>query len=139
MRMIVLGAAAVVLAAFAIQPGAARAESSPDYSGDYRMQGKGFSASDAHYEGTCSLRRDNTSYRVSCYNSDTRHTYVGKGLAAGDTLSIFIGDLLQGDHNALFAGEYLVVYRRRADGVLDGTWVHAASAAAGAETLVPQR
>jgi hypothetical protein len=78
-------------------------------------------------------------YEVSCFNVDTRHTYVGKGLSRGDTLTLFIGDTLRGDHHTIFTGEYLVLYRRRADGVLEGTWLHAGSAAAGSETLTPIR
>ncbi|MGD9881264.1 hypothetical protein [Reyranella sp.] len=110
-----------------------------DYSGDYRMTGKGFGAHDSAYAGTCRIRAAEQGYDVSCYNADTRHTYVGRGLAEDDVLAVFIGDTLRGDHNAVFAGEYLVVYRARPDGVLEGTWVHAASRAAGAETLAPMR
>src|SRR5262245_21631965 len=122
-------------AVIALHAAAVCAQSTVDYTGDYRMQGKGFGPADAAYEGTCTVHREQAAYRVSCFNSATRHTYVGKGLALGDTLSIVIGDILQGDHNASFAGEYLVVYHRRSDGVLDGTWVHAVSGAAGVETL----
>ena len=46
---------------------------------------------------------------------------------------------LGGTNNTLFTGEYLVLFRRRADGVLEGTWVHAGSTAAGSETLTPTR
>src|SRR5262245_44655338 len=132
-------AAAIVLIAALLPSAIASAESAVDYAGDYRMQSKGFGVADKTYEGTCAVRRENEIYRVSCFNRDTQHTYVGKGLAAGETFSIFIGDFLRGDHNAAFAGEYLVVYRRRTDGVLEGTWVHALSGAAGAETLTPTR
>lgn len=112
-----------------------------DYSGDYVMQGKGFGASDSAYSGTCSLsiQRTKRDYQVSCYNQDTRHTYVGKGLARGDTLALFIGDVLQGDHNAIYAGEYLVLYQRKSDGDLTGTWLHTKSQAAGMETLVRKK
>jgi hypothetical protein len=74
---------------------------------------------------------------MSCFNADTLHTYVGKGLTQGDTLAIFIGDSLRGDHNSVFTGEYLVLYRARADGVLEGIWGHAGSTDGGAETLTP--
>lgn len=110
-----------------------------DFAGEYAMSGKGFGPRDTAYLGTCSLSRDQQAYRVSCYNSDTRHTYTGRGVAAGDTLAVFIGDELKGDHNSLFTGEYLVLYRRQPDGSLAGTWLHAASPASGAETLTPKR
>lgn len=110
-----------------------------DFSGEYVMRGKGFAANDTAYQGTCSLQRQADVYQVSCYNQDTRHTYTGKGLATGDTLAIFIGDLLVGDHNRSFAGEYLVVYRRLPDGSLAGTWVHSETESAGSETLTPRR
>ena len=42
-------------------------------------------------------------YAVSCYNEDTRHTYVGKGLASGETLSVFIGDELIPVRNVFWA------------------------------------
>lgn len=110
-----------------------------DFSGDYGMAGKGSGPRDSAYAGTCRISAAGQGYEVSCFNADTRHTYVGKGLAQGDTLAIFIGDALRGDHNSVFTGEYLVLYRARADGVLEGTWVHAGSPAAGAETLTPVR
>lgn len=110
-----------------------------DFAGEYRMAGRGFDPRDSAYGGTCSIRPATPGYEVSCFNVDTRHTYVGKGLSRGDTLALFIGDTLRGDHNTLFTGEYLVLYRRRADGVLEGTWLHAGSAAAGSETLTPVR
>ncbi len=110
-----------------------------DFSGDYGMTGKGFGSLDSAYAGTCKVNAAGHGYDVSCFNADTRHTYVGKGLAQGATLAIFIGDTLRGDHNSVFTGEYLVLYRARADGVLEGTWVHAGSAAGGAETLTPAR
>jgi hypothetical protein len=107
-----------------------------DYAGEYAMQGKGFGAKDSAYSGTCSLLRENYGYRVSCFNRDTRHTYVGKGLAHGAILAVFIGDVLQGDHNDVYAGEYLVLYQRMPDGTLAGTWLHTKSQFAGTETLV---
>lgn len=110
-----------------------------DFSGEYVMRGKGFAANDSAYLGTCSLQREAAIYRVSCYNQATRHTYTGKGLASGDTLAIFIGDMLIGDHNRSFAGEYLVVYRRQADGSLAGAWVHSETESAGSETLTQRR
>ena len=110
-----------------------------DFTGEYRMAGRGFGPRDSAYSGTCTVRPATPGYAVSCFNVDTRHTYVGKGLSHGDTLALFIGDTLRGDHNTLFTGEYLVVYRRRADGVLEGTWLHAGSAATGSETLTPVR
>jgi hypothetical protein len=125
------------LIALAVSTGPASAEQSPDFSGTYRMEGKGFGPNDSAYRGTCKLALEGSVYAVSCYNEDTRHTYVGKGLADGQILSIFIGDELKGDHNAVFTGEYLVVYRRAAGGRLDGTWVHAQGPAAGSETLTP--
>src|SRR5688572_7819094 len=100
---------------------------------------KGFGPNDNAYRGTCKLVLQGTVYAVSCYNEDTRHTYVGKGLASGETLSVFIGDELKGDHNSIFTGEYLVVYRRSDDGSLTGTWVYAQGPAAGSETLIPLR
>jgi hypothetical protein len=110
-----------------------------DLAGQYRMQGKGFGANDSAYDGTCSLSREGPDYRVSCYNSQTRHTYSGRGLVSGDRLAIVIGDQLRGDHTGVFMGEYLVLYRRRADGVLEGTWIEAAGPASGSETLTPMR
>lgn len=109
------------------------------YAGEYTMQGKGFGEKDSAYTGTCSLQSENHGYRVSCFNRDTQHTYVGKGLAHGDTLAIFIGDVLQGDHDAIYAGEYLVLYQRKPDGSLTGTWLHTKSQAAGRETLTRKR
>jgi hypothetical protein len=115
-------------------------ESRPaDFAGEYLMAGRGFGPRDSAYSGTCTVRPAVPGYEVSCFNADTRHTYVGKGLSRGDTLTLFIGDSLRGDHNTLFTGEYLVLYRRRGDGVLEGTWLHAGSTAAGSETLTPLR
>ena len=110
-----------------------------DFAGEYVMQGKGFGANDSAYTGTCSLRHADQGYQVSCYNQYTRHTYVGKGLARGDTLAVFIGDTLQGDHNVVYAGEYLVLYQRNQDGNLAGTWLHTKSQFAGAETLTRKK
>lgn len=131
----------VILAAGLVMGLAAQAFSTQDlnYSGEYVMKGKGFGPNDSAYKGTCSLERRERIYLVSCYNEDTKHTYKGKGLADGDTLSVFIGDLLQGDHNSSFTGEYLVLYRRQPDGSLAGIWAHAESSATGAETLTRKR
>ena len=127
------------LLALALSSGTAAALEAPDLSGNYRMEGRGFGPNDRVYRGTCQLVLKGGVYAVSCYNEDTRHTYVGKGLASGETLSVFIGDELKGDHNSIFTGEYLVVYRRSDDGSLTGTWVYAQGPAAGAETLIPVR
>jgi hypothetical protein len=128
--LLTLGLAAVCVAE-------AAAAESPSLAGDYRMEGRGLAPEDSPYQGTCSLRGDGPVYDVSCFNADTRHTYVGRGLADGDRLAIFIGDSLRGDHGGVFAGEYLVLYQRQPDGVLAGTWIAAASRAAGRETLTP--
>ena len=120
--------AVLAVGAFVLLAAVAAADEEPrtwDFAGEYRMAGRGFGPTPG--------------YEVSCFNVDTRHTYGGKGLSRGDTLALFIGDTLRGDHNTLFTGEYLVLYRRRADGVLEGTWLHAGSAAAGSETLTPVR
>jgi hypothetical protein len=127
------------LLALTLSSGTAAALEAPDFSGNYRMEGKGFGPNDNAYRGTCKLVLEGAVYAVSCYNEDTRHTYVGKGLASGETLSVFIGDELKGDHNSIFTGEYLVVYRRADDGRLTGTWVYAQGPAAGVETLTPLR
>ncbi len=110
-----------------------------DISGDYVMKGKGIESNDSAYSGTCSLKASGPLYDVSCFNSDTRHTYSGKGMALGDQFSIVIGDLLKGDHSSAYVGEYLVVYRVAADGSLSGRWVHAQSGANGNETLTPKK
>src|SRR3990167_2466972 len=89
-----------------------------DFSGDYRMTGKGSGPRDSAYVGTCRISAADQGYDISCFNADTRHPCVGKGRARGDTLASFIGDTLRGDHNSVFTGEYLVLYRVRADGVL---------------------
>jgi hypothetical protein len=127
-------ALAVLAAGFG---GPAGAEQSSVLAGDYVMRGRGFGPHDSAYEGTCSLRGDGPVYEVSCFNQATRHTYAGRGLAVGDTLSITIGDMLRGDHGGVFAGEYLVVYKRRQNGLLEGTWTDTRGGAAGAETLTP--
>jgi len=131
---------AAIAIAFAGVSAVANAQpSEPSFAGEYIMRGKGFGASDRPYEGTCSIMPDERAYRVSCFNQDTRHTYVGKGLALGETLAMFIGDHLKGDHNSVFEGQYLVVYRREPNGRLVGTWVQAGTAASGAETLTPKQ
>lgn len=120
--------------------GAAAGAGQPgDLAGEYLMRGRGFAPGDSAYVGTCSLRGDGPVYEVSCFNEATRHTYAGRGLAVGDTLSITIGDMLRGDHGGVFAGEYLVVYRRGPNGLLEGTWTETRGGAAGAETLTPIR
>jgi hypothetical protein len=127
------------LLALSLSSGTAAALEAPDLSGNYRMEGKGFGPNDSAYRDTCKLVLRGAVYAVSCYNENTRHTYVGKDLASGETLSVFIGDELKGDHNSIFTGEYLVVYRRSDDGSLTGTWVYAKGPAAGSETLTPLR
>jgi hypothetical protein len=127
-----------LLFALTVPAGAAAEDADLRFTGTYVMKGKGFSANDRPYAGTCTLAAEGPVYRVSCFNADTRHTYVGKGLAIGDTLAIMIGDELRGDHGSVYAGEYLVIYRRAAGGALEGIWVHAGSPAAGAETLQPK-
>ena len=131
--------AALATGLFALGGSAMAEVPARDFSGDYRMAGKGSGLHDNAYAGTCRIGVADQGYDVSCFNADTRHTYVGKGLAQGDMLAVFIGDILRGDHNSAFAGEYLVLYRARADGVLEGTWVHAGSSVAGSETLTPVR
>lgn len=121
----------------AVSSAPAAGEEVPNFSGHYLMEGKGFGPNDSAYRGTCQLDLQGAAYAVSCFNEDTKHTYVGKGLAAGDSLSIFIGDELKGDHNSIFTGEYLVVYRREANGRLAGTWIYAQGPATGSETLTP--
>jgi hypothetical protein len=133
----VLAATALVL--LVGQTVSAEEQRAGDFAGEYTMAGRGFGPHDSAYRGSCTVRPATPGYEVSCFNADTRHTYVGKALQQGDALAVFIGDALRGDHNTLFQGEYLVLYRRRADGILEGTWVHAGSAAAGFETLTPVR
>jgi hypothetical protein len=110
-----------------------------DLSGEYVMAGKGAGDNDRPYVGTCTLLAVDTLYNVSCFNSDTRHTYSGKGIHLGDQFSIVIGDALVGDHSTIYAGEYLVVYRIAADGSLNGRWVHASSGTYGEEALTPKK
>ena len=110
-----------------------------DLSGKYAMAGKGAGENDSPYVGTCTLKAVGTLYDVSCFNSDTKHTYSGKGVGLDNQLATVIGDVLQGDHSAVYAGEYLVVYRAAADGSLRGRWVHAMSGAHGEETLTPAK
>ena len=119
--------------------GPAGAEQSDALAGDYVMRGRGFAPDDSAYEGTCSLRGDGPVYEVSCFNKATRHTYAGRGLSVGDTLSITIGDTLRGDHGSVFVGEYLVVYKRGPNRLLEGTWIDTRGGAAGTETLTPIR
>jgi hypothetical protein len=128
---------ALWISTFAVLTGspAAAAESARDFSGEYVMNGKGSRPDDSPYSGTCSIKRAGVNYQVSCFNPAVRHTYSGRGIANGDTLAIFIGDRLQGDHNGVFLGEYLVVYRLQPDGSLKGSWVYANGPDEGAETL----
>lgn len=106
-----------------------------DLSGEYVMTGKGDGSRDSAYKGSCSLKKEGKGYEVSCLNTDTNHTYVGKGLALGNGLAIIIGDQLIGDHGRVYEGEYLVVYQRNDDGSLTGRWVDAQSGQQGNETL----
>ena len=108
-------------------------------SGEYVMSGKGIGENDLAYVGTCTLRAVESLYEVSCFNSDTKHTYVGKGIRLGDQLSTVIGDLLRGDHSSVYAGEYLVVYQIAPDNGMSGRWVHMTSGAHGQETLTPRK
>jgi hypothetical protein len=110
-----------------------------DLAGEYVMSGKGVGENDQPYVGTCTLTAVDTIYEVSCFNSDTRHTYSGKGVLLGEQFSTVIGDTLKGDHSAaVYAGEYLVVYRISPDG-MKGRWVHMTSGAHGEETLTRKR
>jgi hypothetical protein len=110
-----------------------------DLSGEYVMAGKGVGANDSPYVGTCTLKAVDTLYDVSCFNSDTRHTYSGKGIGLDDQFSLVIGDVLKGDHSSAYYGEYLVVYRVAADGNMKGRWVHVLSGTHGEETLTLKR
>ena len=110
-----------------------------DLSGEYVMKGKGAGENDSPYVGTCTLKSAGAIYDVSCFNSDTQHTYSGRGIGLGDQLSTVIGDALKGDHSTIYIGEYLVVYRAGPDGSMQGRWVHALSGAHGEETLTPKR
>ena len=129
----------VVAGLAVVSMAAAGAAEQRDLSGDYVMAGKGAGANDSAYVGTCTLKAAETLYDVSCFNSDTKHTYTGKGIGLGDQLSTFIGDTLKGDHSSVYAGEYLVVYRVATDGSMQGRWVHALSGAHGDETLTPKK
>ena len=130
-------AAAAALLIVLIVPAQAQQQ---DLSGEYVMSGKGVGENDVAYVGTCTIKAVETLYEVSCFNSDTRHTYVGKGVRLGDQFSTVIGDLLKGDHaSAVYAGEYLVVYRLSPDNSMKGRWVHMTSGAHGEETLTPKR
>ncbi|MDI1266126.1 MAG: hypothetical protein PS018_23020 [bacterium] len=119
-------------------PVIAAASDRRDLSGEYVMAGKGVGEDDRAYAGTCSIKAVETLYEVSCFNADTRHTYIGKGIGHGDQFSTVIGDLLKGDHSSVYVGEYLVTYRVAADGGMKGRWVHAQSGAQGEETLTPK-
>lgn len=111
-----------------------------DLSGEYVMSGKGVGENDRPYVGTCTLKAVDTIYEVSCFNSDTRHTYSGKGVLLGEQFSTVIGDMLKGDHSAaVYAGEYLVVYRLSPNNGMKGRWVHMTSGAHGEETLTPRK
>jgi hypothetical protein len=127
---------AVGLAASLAQAAAAEPR---DLSGQYVMAGRGVGKTDSAYVGNCTIKALGTLYDVSCFNSDTRHTYSGKGISLGDQLATVIGDVLKGDHSELYAGEYLVVYRVAPDGSMKGRWVHALSGAHGDETLTPKK
>ena len=131
--------ALVIVSAVICTPIAKSQANEPSFAGEYIMNGKGYGSNDSPYVGTCSIMQEREMYEVSCFNQDTQHTYVGKGLAMGQTLAIFIGDPLRGDHNTVFAGEYLVVYQRQPDGRLVGTWVNAKSPSSGEETLTPKQ
>jgi hypothetical protein len=129
--------AGVVAAGLIVSP--VRASDQRDLSGEYVMAGKGVGENDAAYVGTCTLKAVGTLYDVSCFNADTRHTYSGKGIGTGDQLSTVIGDVLKGDHQSAYIGEYLVTYRVAEDGSMKGRWVHALSGAHGDETLTPKK
>ena len=139
MRRMLAAPIAAMICFAAVEAARAQATGEPDYTGEYVMTGKGFGPEDAAYTSTCSVKPDNTAYAVSCFNVANRHTYTGKGIGQGDTFAIFIGDTLKGDHNRMFAGEYLAVYRRDSAGVLTGVWTHAETPAAGAEILTPKK
>ena len=131
------GAAAAALLISSIVSARAQPQ---DLSGEYVMAGKGVGDNDIAYVGTCTLKAVESIYEVSCFNSDTKHTYIGKGVRLGDQFSTVIGDLLKGDHAAaVYAGEYLVVYQLSPDNSMKGRWVHMTSGAHGAETLTPKR
>lgn len=110
-----------------------------DFAGEYIMKGRGDAKNDTNYSGSCTIKNETKGYDVSCLNTDTDHTYVGKGLAAGNTLALVIGDRLVGDHGQVFEGEYLVIYTRAENGTLVGRWVDAQSGHKGNETLTPKK
>ncbi|MGQ0680855.1 hypothetical protein [Bradyrhizobium sp.] len=137
MRSVWRGAAAAAI--LLSLPGPAQA-AQKDVSGEYVMAGKGVGENDRPYVGTCTLKAVDTIYEVSCFNSDTRHTYSGKGVLLGEQFSTVIGDMLKGDHSAaVYVGEYLVVYQLSPDNSMKGRWVHMTSGAHGNETLTPMR
>lgn len=129
-----LGVALAIIAAPNVAMAAQR-----DLSGLYTMQGKSADADDSPYSGTCTLKAQGDYYDVSCFNAAAKHTYVGRGIAMGDQFSILIGDVLRGDHEMVYKGEYLVVYKIAADGSLKGQWVHALADSHGEETLTPKK
>ena len=110
-----------------------------DLLGLYTMAGKSADADDSPYSGTCTLKAQADYYDVSCFNTAAKHTYVGRGMMVGDQFSILIGDVLRGDHEIVYKGEYLVVYKLAADGSLKGHWVHAIADSHGEETLTPKK
>lgn len=134
-----MGRAVIATAALLLVAVSAPASAQQSAAGDYVMEGKGIAAADSAYSGTCSFKLKDALYDVSCYNSDTRHTYSGKGIRTGDYMAIIIGDHLKGDHQDSYVGEYLVTYTIAADGKMTGRWVHAVSGASGNETLTPKR
>jgi hypothetical protein len=100
------------------------AQSQPiDLTGRYVMEGSMDGPRGQSYKGECNLQRNGTYYRAFCVNGNDR--YTGKGLASGETFSLYLG-------------EYLLVYRIAPDRRLAGTWVHIASDATGKETLTPK-
>lgn len=131
------------LQVFIIASAVALAASGPalgaDFAGEYVMKGRGDAANDSAYSGTCTLKQQGKGYDVSCLNMDTNHTYVGRGLAAGNVLAVMIGDRLTGDHGAIYEGEYLVVFERKDDGNLVGRWIDVLSGHQGNETLTLKR
>jgi hypothetical protein len=111
--------ALVIVSAVICTPIAKSQANEPSFAGEYIMNGKGYGPDDSPYAGTCSIMQEHEMYEVSCFNQDTQHTYVGKGLAMGQTLAIFIGDPLRGDHNTVLRGRiprYLPTSTGRASG-----------------------
>ncbi|MDP3162285.1 MAG: hypothetical protein Q8N31_19910 [Reyranella sp.] len=117
-------------------PAPTQAMESHDFAGEYLMEGWNLNTPGPGYRGVCSVEGGGPAYRVSCTNSDTGHKYVGKGLALGKTFSVLIGSELAVACPELPSDEYLVVYERQSNGVLEGTWINAHDATAGVETLV---